>query len=111
MLKSIEQVFRQDDKQLVACLFTYFDHFRFYNHFFAGDGLPDAMRNVLDLIYELGEATSAQLEEHNIAAASRKLNAITNKFPWLLKRERKILDERAWTYVYRPIVPTYQEAK
>lgn len=109
LLNSMERVFRQDDKELVACLFKQFSDSRFYNHFFVGDGLPDALREVLNRIYSLRKANSVQLEDHDIAAASRKLNALMNKYPWLLKREKEMLDDRAWTYIYQPIVPTYQE--
>jgi hypothetical protein len=74
---------------------------------FLGDGIAGALKEILDLIYSLGQSSSTELEECGIKAASRKLNELFRQYPWLLRRTQKSLDTspRAWAYFYSPIVP------
>ena len=105
LLSGWQRIFQGPEKKMVACVFESFNGESFAGHHFVGDGLPDALRELLNCIYTLGEAHSTKLEERGIVAASRKLNALTNNFSWLVRRTQVALDERAWTYIYTPIVP------
>ncbi|MEM6379207.1 MAG: hypothetical protein AAF705_13420 [Bacteroidota bacterium] len=71
---------------------------------FIGSGLAESKKEALEKIYFLGKATSNDLADVGIAAASRKLNALFKEFPWLFIRNQVSLDEKAWTYEYHPIV-------
>jgi hypothetical protein len=106
LLSGWQRIFQGPEKNMVACVFESFNGETFAGHHFVGDGLPDALYEVLDQIYRMGAANSTELEAKGIAAASRKLNALTNKFSWLLRRTQVSLDERAWNYIYTPVVPT-----
>jgi hypothetical protein len=84
---------------------------RFAEHRFLGEEIPDALQEILDLVYNLGQMSSSDLEVHGIKAASRKLNELFKQYPWLLRKLQKSLDTgpRAWAYFYSPIVSTLDD--
>lgn len=84
---------------------------QFVGHRFMGGEIPGALSEVLNVIYQLGEASSSRLQDHGIKAASRKLNALVNQYPWLVRKAQVALDAdpRSWAYVYSPVVPTVSE--
>jgi hypothetical protein len=94
-------------RNLIACLFHRYQCSAFWGHQFLGASLPDALYDVLEVIYQLGCINSKILEEHGIKAASRKLNTLSNDYSWLIRRFQKPLEvnPRAWAYFYSPIVP------
>ena len=75
--------------------------------FLGAPQLPDSLKMVLDLIYKHGDLTSNDLENLGIKAPSRKLNDINNRCPWLVRQVKVRLEEteKAWTYIYSPILP------
>ena len=97
-------------RRLTIVAFSNCQDGRFVAHRFIGEMVPDALREALDLIYSLGQASSSDLEAHGIKAASRKLNELYKQYPWLLQKSQKSVDAgpRAWAYFYSPpIVPAF----
>ena len=87
-------------------LLTFQNEF-FAGHYFFGRKLPDAIKEVLDMVYEYGSMTSTEMEERGVKAASRKLNEICSQYPWLIRRHQQRIKgtEKGWTFVYSPVVP------
>lgn len=99
--------------KLNIVVFSTFQDDVFSDHQFLGQEIPDALRNILDVIYNLGVVNSSGLEEQGVKAASRKLNELARYYPWLFHKFQRSLNEgsRAWAYFYSPIVPIAEKVE
>lgn len=98
-------------EKLNVVVFSTFQNNVFSNHQFLGQEIPTALKDILDVIYDLGVVNSSDLEEQGIKAASRKLNELARYYPWLFRKIQKSLNmgSRAWAYFYSPIVPVAEK--
>lgn len=98
-------------KKLNIVVFSTFQDGIFSNHQFLGQEIPAALRDILDVIYDIGVVNSSDLEGYGIKAASRKLNELAKYYPCLFHKSQKSLNtgSRAWAYFYSPIVPVAEK--
>lgn len=98
---------REPDRSLSIVAFRGHGQEGFHDHIFVGKEIPSSLTQVLDLVYQLGEANSQVLETHGVKAASRKLNELVRQYPWLFRKDQKSLDSgpKAWAYFYTTVVP------
>jgi len=88
-------------------VFDKYENGEFIGPNFIGETIPEALQDILNIIYTLGKAGSGELELNGIKAASRKLNQLSNEYPWLIHKTQESLASgpRAWAYFYTSIVP------
>jgi hypothetical protein len=72
-----------------------------------GPSLPAPLQEVVSHCYTYGEATSTGLASDSLAAASKKLTEVFEKYPHLLYRVKVTgaSGPRSWQYVYYSVIP------
>ena len=93
-------------KKIVALGFEKLIEDKFSGFELLGESLPESQLEVLKEIYKSNEISSSELEKMDIKAASKKLNALAENYPWLFRRQkiRLLGTTKGWNYIYRPVV-------
>lgn len=72
-----------------------------------GPALSAPLQDIVYRCYKYGEATSADLANDSLAATSKKLTELCDRYPALLYRTKVTgtAGPRSWQYVYYPVIP------